>query len=501
MNTATHNHATVKNELHAGIQTDSLLGEWVEPALRTPAPSFEDYKGLERHGVLEHMAPLGTLPGQKVKARVRQHETSRRAIHLKNGEARAAREEVNTPEPPPPVTVRRSEPRKLDPSFKMSSSRERDEDEDYDPRGITRTTPAKALSPMQASKRRPSTSRPASGNAKLKEVVEQAAKRSAEMGSPDLGLAIKRLYDESLQKQSLADLLNAVLSQKQTPEQVAEFQQYVKAARKQIRHGDNPGKRSSFTEAVSKSPAKNGRTSVTRQSGNLNDPPNAPRLRHLSSNSNMQTSRPQPNIMVVNGSPSKGERPSKRVKRSASASSDSSLSSLDSAVEDFAPENVESTLSMNANNQPPSQMVTSSRGPRLGSFSTTKHYDPSKKAIATFDPTNEADADHAARRRRLQQGFHDFVVNESGIRTGPSSLKQPQTTPPVSVLSQRTHSRLRNGTVHRNTRYDDEALDSPTSSQGDLLVPPPPGASRGGTPNQLGRPPKAVKKAARIKMS
>src|SRR5271156_1129472 len=44
----------------------TFLDKWVEPPLRPPAPSFEDTKGLERVGVLEHMAPLGQPPSQKL---------------------------------------------------------------------------------------------------------------------------------------------------------------------------------------------------------------------------------------------------------------------------------------------------------------------------------------------------------------------------------------------------------------------------------------------------
>ena len=43
----------------------TFLDNWVEPPLRAPAPSFEDYKGLERHGVLEKMLPLGEKPTPK----------------------------------------------------------------------------------------------------------------------------------------------------------------------------------------------------------------------------------------------------------------------------------------------------------------------------------------------------------------------------------------------------------------------------------------------------
>jgi hypothetical protein len=47
----------------------TMLDNWVEPKLPAPAPSFKDYPQLsiEGHGVLENMAPLGTMPSSKLK--------------------------------------------------------------------------------------------------------------------------------------------------------------------------------------------------------------------------------------------------------------------------------------------------------------------------------------------------------------------------------------------------------------------------------------------------
>lgn len=45
---------------------DARAGHWVEPAPRHAVPSFEDTKGVERGGVLEHMQPLGVGPNQRL---------------------------------------------------------------------------------------------------------------------------------------------------------------------------------------------------------------------------------------------------------------------------------------------------------------------------------------------------------------------------------------------------------------------------------------------------
>ena len=61
----------VEDVVRGGSGGKTFLDRWVEPPLRPPAPSFEDTKGLERVGVLEHMAPLGQPPTQKLIQRLK----------------------------------------------------------------------------------------------------------------------------------------------------------------------------------------------------------------------------------------------------------------------------------------------------------------------------------------------------------------------------------------------------------------------------------------------
>ena len=505
---ATQHNVHVKTEAHLGDLNGNMEEEWSEPPLRAPAPSFEDYKGLERHGVLEHMAPLGTLPGQKVKTRLKHHEPTRRIAHLKNGEVRGAREEVNTPEPAPPVGTRRSEPRKTEERLgKVSSSRETDQDTDYNPRGTAKTTTVRAAS-TQAATLGTSTSRTGVGQTRLQQIVESAIDRSRELGDPALGIALKQLYEESLRNSVVADLLEAVLSQKPTSQQTAEFQSYIKAARKQIRATDDSAKhiKHSASQSISRSPtAKSARVGVTRHSGTPKDRATAPGLNNHLPNSNNRPSKQKITNMELNGTPSKEERPSKRIKRSKSASSDSSLSSLDSAVEDFPPA-IESSLSSGANpvtHQGSNQAKQKpTMGPRLGSFSTRPIDQSVRKPITQASHLTPEELT-ARRKEKLMQNYQDYVVGHSKVRADPNPTIQPHSTPPFAVLSaEAQQSRLRNGVSQRNRRDEPEYLDSPTSSAyGELLIPPPPGASRGATPSQLGRPSKAVRKAARIKMS
>jgi hypothetical protein len=69
------------------------------------------------------------------------------------------------------------------------------------------------------------------GRQRLSRIVKAAVSRCAAVGKPDIGNAIKRLYDASLNNARLAELLDAVLAEKARPDQVQEFKSYVRNAR------------------------------------------------------------------------------------------------------------------------------------------------------------------------------------------------------------------------------------------------------------------------------
>ena len=508
------NHDRPQSYLRPGVD------EWEEPPLRNPVPSFEDYKGLERHGVLEHMAPLGSLPNSKVKARVRQYEPPRRPLPLRNGEVKGSREDMSTPEPPPqllsrpamPDTEEMAQPVLLEQQPVLLEQQpvlleqqpvllEQDKleqnnmshevlEQHIDP-SLRRVT---NISSTQASPTRPmsnhSTSCPTStSQAKWKPIVDSAIKCASEKGRNRMGPAILKLYEESTQNQALADLLEIVLYHTPTDQQKAEFQIYVKAAKKQTKKKDKVAKISTSSSVMSKSPAKSLRSSVARQLENTKHSPDITTNNLSAPSSQSPPAKHSLSHRVPNGTPSKDQRPSKRMKRHASASSDSSLSSLNSDVENYAPGKVESTLSRAAVNSAvlaPASKTHPGIGPRLGSFSNSRTI-----------PDDSPEARIAA-RRRLAQGFDAYPVDESHLRS-PLLTPKHSSTSPTSLQPHAQQSR-RNGNLPKSKLSDGDLPDSPTSSQGEFLLPPPQGPSRGITP-QLGRPLKAGKKAARIKRS
>ncbi len=501
----------LRNEAQIEIHEADLSDEWTEPPLRAPVPSFEDYKGLERHGVLEHMAPLGSLPNSKVKTRLKQHEPPRRVTHLKNGELRGQREEVSTPEPAPPVTARRSEPRKTEErAMKVSYPREREEDHDYapTPKGSTRAAVAKPAS-TYTNLPGPVSSRTAQGRLKLKQIVESAVTRATELRDPILGNAVKELYTESLHNSTVADLLDAVLTQKPSPAQTAEFQSRIKAARKRYR--ENKVSQDPSSTAVSNSPAaKSARSSVTRHFDITKDLSTPSILNSHPPKSNHYSSEPISDTMEANRSPSKDERPPKRIKRSKSTSSDSSLlSSLDSAIDDeeFPPTLKPTATTSNHASNPkvPQSKALSSNGPRLGTFPLRPPDPLARRPILSQTVSNTPPDDAAAKKRedlRLRYNHILSAPQESALRGSVSPLHSARSTPPILALTGRDKKgRLRNGAHHGRGRDELESLDSPSSSSfGDLLIPPLSG-SRAATPNHPSRPLKGPKKAARIKLS
>jgi len=58
--------------------------------------------------------------------------------------------------------------------------------------------------------------------------MSSAVAHSYEISNLVLELVIKKLFDESLENHTLTDLLDTVLSQNSTSQQVANFQAYIK---------------------------------------------------------------------------------------------------------------------------------------------------------------------------------------------------------------------------------------------------------------------------------
>ncbi len=497
----------------------TMLDKWVEPPLRQPAPSFEDHKGLERHGVTEHMAPLGALPTTKVKLRVKA-EPPRRVMQMKNGIASMANEPLATPEPVAPAGIISTESRKVEEKVpKPTSTREARADADYTPKA----PPRPAAKPIPASLPLLGTpnSRTPSGRKQLELVINATVRRSSEVGNPELGLAVKELFDDSLHDQSLADLLDAVLAQRPTPRQTVDFQAHIKSARKRIklRNSTSNSARSSrvgagiSSKSPSKSPSKDMRSGVATTRNLIKSEATDPKSHPIPKT---VQERPLTNgkIAAANGMASKDSQTATGLKRSSSSSSLSSLSSPEPNFAASMETDHASSTDIPAGDQPISTSKAQTLlGPKLHTFPTTSPTtNTSRKrnsSAAGFGHGEDADLLNA-KRQKFRKDFDDYQVAESSIRAVPSG-KEPDfglpivSKPSPSLQASSYPTRLRNGTGKRITRDDYDELDSPTSSTPSEILAQGPAAtashSRQDTPTFLGRGLKKVKKAARIKMS
>ena len=433
-------------------------------------------------------------------------------------------EEAATPEPTTVPVSRRSEPRRSE--SRVLSSREKDEDRDYTP-----TTAARPLSAKGASTQTTHTtvnSRSSAREQRLKAIVESAVKRAEELNNPYLGKAVQELFNRSLHDRTLADLLDAVLSQKPTQQQTAAFQAMVKQTRKEIKDAEKEALRQPSTAPTSnlkssmKSPTKGDGGSAVRRgvtTEELSDAPGSNTNRDI----NPPSSRSRAKRMDANGTPSKPERPAKRVKRTYSnASSTSSLSSLTSEPFKRSPRptfNSDPFVISSANNGPPPLPPPEYRhlglsydrpsvGPKLHSFPLKGRSKSASKAsdtpsVSAPDPSVD---EVVAKRRQMQKTF-TYTVNDSAVRDNAviKPLQQRRKSHQVaSPLPLRTNTRLRNGAHRQDLSQDHDVPSSASSYHGELLKPPTVDGqilTRGATPSQLGRPAKHVKKGARIKMS
>ena len=511
--TSRDNFAKVEKGTAKPRERQPSLGNWIEPPLRAPAPSFEDYKGLERQGVLEHMAPLGSLPNHKVKQRLKALNGPRRPTQLRNGSNVVTEEEAATPEPAPAPISRRSEPRKSE--SRILASKEKDEDRDYTPASTTRPSSAKGASAQVT--QNTVNSRSSAREQRLRGIVESALKRAEELNNPYLGKALQELFNRSLHDRTMADLLDAVLSQKPTVEQTSAFQAMVKQTRKEIKEAEKQALRQSSSapgsslKASLKSPSKGDGSSGVRRSmtTDLSDAPGP----NANQDTNTPSKKNHSKRMETNGISSKAERPAKRVKRSYSnASSTSSLSSLTSDHSPRSPRTKHDYANRDRPLLPPPEYrhhgLDHGVGPKLHTFPLKKTKPASKGSSTPDAPAAEPSVDEVAAKRRGMQKAFDYTVNDSALRDPPAvKLLQQRRKPnkvasPLPLRTQQT--RLRNGAHRLDLVEDNDVPSSASSFHGEFLAPPTVDGqmlTRGATPSQLGRPPKQVKKGARIKMS
>ncbi|KAL6698732.1 hypothetical protein J3F84DRAFT_233181 [Trichoderma pleuroticola] len=137
----------------AGNDSKTFMQRWLEPSVQSKA-SFEE-AGLMRYGVLETMAPLGTLPKPKKtgdagpghqsvrKIILRPSGTSSHAANHHDDQAAPPRTRPRAPSSPAPSTP---PPPASAPSHRRLQAAKDAEDEEYDPKGASRRRPSRRVS-------------------------------------------------------------------------------------------------------------------------------------------------------------------------------------------------------------------------------------------------------------------------------------------------------------------------------------------------------------------
>lgn len=312
---------------------NGTLDSWVEPSLAAK-PSFEDHGGAP-YGVLEHMQPLGEPPSTRVRARVK-GDGARKSLLGKSGAGNGL-DAQETPEgtPGPQYSSQAAlEPLPPLPPIAMDD----EDDDDYAPG--KKSKKKGGVGKGRASKRQsesagPPSDAPPSGKGrgrgkktvekavekpiekpvekvpeqvninkvyypeKLKAVVDEAKARAYEAGKNSLADAVGEIYEQSLSNQRLTQLLEAILCQNATPEQTAEFQGYVKAAKKKLRAARTEGARNPpVTEANGTKPLPVRSPAKTEQTVKVKDEP-------LAIPSTEKTEMPKPKFSIKVKSPPK----------------------------------------------------------------------------------------------------------------------------------------------------------------------------------------------------
>lgn len=509
----TQSKATSKDK----TKDKTFMDKWVEPAI-VEKPSYRDHHGGSTYGVAEHMQPLGEAPNAKVKARVKQ-DGARKSV-LGKSAAAAAGLETQTPEGTPAPLPTPASPIKASTPAKPLIVIEDEHDEDYAPNGDTkkkeramrpRATKRKsearatiATEPAPVNPRKIVNKNRKYGPTKLNAVVEAAKARAVDAGKPDLAAAVNEIYLQSLTDARLTELLESILTQTATKTKTAEFQVYVRAAKKKLREAkeanDSPKKKPSNNKQSLplRSPAKF--TSVENENSAIPSTElvdtQKPRLSLKVKSPSKETSRRRSGqSTTMSSSPAK--------KRAGSAESDSSLTDMTSnADEDMdvdvdGPDNPSegpsrTALSVNGINGKDQAAERGSLAPPNRGI---------KRSSAEVEPQDEErERAIASKKQKLNETVtRDYPCEESSIRepakTPASRLRSQRgrnsSLPPLAVPA--TTSGGRNASA-RGSRAVSTDLDSP-------LTEPLTTSSRMSTPQDYKAPARTFGKKAKTKQS
>ena len=456
----------------------------------------------------EQMSQFRTMPPQpKVKLRVKQYDPSRRSYFARNDDASDGKETPKALERNHSSRKSTAAEKAEDKNGRQPNGQERSNDQENTPKTPANTKQTQTLPTRPPSARSTPSKVEEFEPAKMREIVDSAIERARELGNESLGSAIWFIYEDSKTDLRVNRLLTAVLQQKQSREESIEFQELIKMARKKVKVQHKQSKPPSTAsksktpsttdtrhepsrpKATPKSPVRRTRQSMARTESQVNESHSpTPQAQHHGDETTMDDKK-------------NDEPPSKRVKRSRSASSTSTLSSTHSL-------DIDPDIEMSDDADTADGRKGSSAQPPKGNFVSKGTLKKPYGSLAGPKLPRESAKDEAedkereVKKRKLTRTiFEDYQVSDSSMRSTPRPrLERIKTDNTFPNLPSAPHS-------GRGTKREFEEMHSPASSvQADLLVPPPPEArrisrSRAATPNVPRTRGTAERGKARIKES
>lgn len=360
-----------------GQQTS--LDNWIEPAIRPPAPSFEDSKGLERVGVLENMQPLGTAPTQRLLQKLKLNYTrpSPRPTPVRAVEEAVTpvaepaekmdlvspAEEAVSEQPerfpdippryqPPPDTIlissppRGRPPRRETTDMSLSAS-------------VSQSPVTYPLAPPHHVSPKPLSIQQQLRQDRLRIHVERAIQEAQQKNSPDLVNGLRQIREDAQFNPDLWNVVEAMINNFPSPEQFKLFKRYIKKGVKRHRresqmsgspYQSSPQRFKDLTSPLHRERSPKASHAHTPATSHSEEPRRRinlyftlPRATENTANEEMPVSPstvPPPSRLTESGDKSTRlsitVSPQKR-KRSGSESSSSSLSSAPSIPEGVAP--------------------------------------------------------------------------------------------------------------------------------------------------------------------
>ena len=213
---------------------------WMEPPVRDGVPSFQD-QGLERLGVLEHMAPLGAVPTQKTlqKLKIKGPRLSFRATTgtpvPQSEEGTTPATEIDRIEMPSPVDTEMHETPALISSPERGRPRKQDSTMPGGMQFIVNMTP----SPVEATFIHSNEPSPQSAISRVpapEDVafqLDKAIREAEQDGTRKLIPGLQKLREDVLTNPRLAALLDAVYRGSTTRKQFKKFKKYIKTGVRQ----------------------------------------------------------------------------------------------------------------------------------------------------------------------------------------------------------------------------------------------------------------------------